>query len=406
LTQVLSADGSCAEAVRRFLAWLAYTEGKEASPNSAAYCKARARLPMASIQALRQDVTARLQQSCRTRGPWRGRPVTVVDGTGLSMPDTTENQRQYPQSKAAKPGCGFPEMRLVALFSLATGAVLDYAISSRKTDERTLFRRLWERLEPGDVVLADRGFCSFADYYFLAQRGVDSVMRLHPRRRAGLRTLKRLGPGDTLVQWDRTHCVPKWLTRQQWQALPATLHVRHIHFTVSIPGFRTRSITVATTLLDPKRYRTRDFAELYRRRWKAELYLRDIKSALGMDILRCKTPAMIHKELAMYVIAYNLIRATMLQAAQRADQDPERISFKGTVQALRQWAPLIALATPERQDPILHAMLHAIARDPLPQRPNRTEPRARKRRPKNYQLLNKPRHQFKEGQHRNRYRKP
>lgn len=337
---------------------------------------------------------------------WCGRRVNVVDGTGLSMPDTAANQQWYPQSKASKPGCGFPEMRLVALFSLATGALLHYAHSSRRVHERTLFRRLWDHLESADVVLADRGFCSFADYYFLLQRGIDSVMRLHARRSVGVRTVKRLGPGDTLVQWVKTKPTPKGLTKQQWAALPDVLDVRHITFTIEIPGFRTQSITIATTLLDHRRYPAHAFAELYRRRWMVEVYFRDIKISLGMDVLRCKTPTMIHKELAMHVIAYNLVRATMLQAAVWGGHEPEQISFKGTVQTIRQWAPLLALAAPHQLETLRNTMFTSIARDTLPSRPNRWEPRARKRRPKNYQLLNKPRRQFKEIQHRNRYTRP
>jgi len=406
LAQVLSADRSCREALRKFLAWLASTEHKEASPNTAAYCKARARLSMQSIKTVHRDLVTRLQRSPGAERRWCGRRVTVVDATGISMPDTLENQQLYPQSKAVKPGCGFPEMRVLAMFSLATGVLLRYATSSRKVSERTLFHRVWDHLESGDVVLADRGFCALADFYFLLERGIDSVMRLHQRRRVGLRTLKRLGPGDTLVEWIKTKPTPKWLTKQQWAAVPNAFTVRHITFTVDIPGFRSRTFTIATTLLDHRRFPAHAFAELYRRRWMAELYLRDIKISLGMDILRCKTPEMVHKELAVHIIAYNLIRATMLQAARQVRQDPERISFKGTVQTVRQWAPVIALAPPDQLDYLRAAMLRAIARDLLPSRPNRSEPRARKRRPKNYQLLNKPRHEFRGIPHRNHYSKP
>ncbi len=406
LGQVLSADGSCRQAVRKFLAWLAWAEGKEASPNSAAYCKARGRLSLEAIQGAHRDLTARIEQAPPAQRRWYGRRVTVVDGTGLSMPDTAENQRHYPQSKGVKPGCGFPEMRVAALFSLATGVLLHCAHAHRKVHERTLLRRLWDHLEPGDVLLADRGFCAFADYHFLLERGIDSVMRLHQRRTVGLRILKRLGPGDTLVQWDKMKPAPKWLTQQQWAAVPTTLTVRHITVTVDIPGFRSKSITIATTLLDHRKYPAHAFAGLYRQRWMAELCFRDIKISLGMDILRCKTPEMIHKELAMHIIAYNLIRATMLDAALQSGQVPEGISFKGTVQTLRQWMPIIALAPPGQQGQLQDAMIAAIARDPIPNRPNRCEPRARKRRPKNYQLLTKPRHEFKENPHRNRYTKP
>ena len=405
LAQVVSADGSCRQALHQFLAWLARVEGKEASPNTAAYCKARGRLALTQIERARDDVAKKIQQSPLAQRRWQGRPVKVVDGSGISMPDTPENQEHYPQSKKRTPGCGFPEMRIAALFSLATGVLLRCAYGSRYVSERALFRQLWDYLEPGDVVLADRGFCSFAEFFFLLQRGIDSVMRLHQRRTVGVRIVKRLGAGDTLVQWIKTTVRPAWLTPEQWAALPSVLEVRHISFTVDIPGIRSQNITVATTLTDAHQYPASAFAELYRRRWCVELYFRDIKIALGMDVLRCRTPDMVEKELAMHIIAYNLIRATMLQAAHAANKDVQRISFKGTCQALREWMVLLALAPIRKLRSLRTALLHAIARAPVPARPNRTEPRARKRRPKNYQLLNKPRHQFTEIPHRNRYAK-
>jgi len=405
LSQVLSADGSCAEALKKFLAWLALTEGKEASPNTAAYCKARTKLSREAVERVRDDIVRAIHQSPLAKSRWHGRPVKVVDGSGLSMPDTAQNQQQYPQSKRRKPGCGFPEMRIVALFSLATGVLLHYAQASRYVSERALFRQLWTYFEPGDVALADRGFCGFAEFFLLLERGVDSVMRLHQRRSVGVRLVKRLGRGDLLVEWIKTKVRPKWLTAEQWAALPNTLRVRHITYSIDIPGFRTQRITIATTLTDARLFPAQAFAELFRRRWNVELYFRDIKISLCMDVLRCLTPEMVRKELAMHVIAYNLIRATMLQAAQAANKDVDRMSFKGTCQTLREWASLLALA-PKRQLRAFHAaLLHAIARAPVPPRPNRTEPRARKRRPKNYQLLNKPRHEFKEIPHRNRYAK-
>jgi hypothetical protein len=405
LSQVFSADGSCRETLQKFLAWLALTEGKEASPNTAAYCKARARLPFTEIERACDDVARKIQQSPLAQRRWQGRRVKVVDGSGLSMPDTPENQGKYPQSKKRKPGCGFPEMRIAAVFSLATGVLLRCAYGSRYVSERALFRQLWDGLELDDVLLADRGFCGFAEFFFLLQRGIDSVMRLHQRRSVGVRLVKRLGPGDLLVLWTKMRPCPKGFTREQWAAVPDTLQVRHVAFSVDIPGFRSQNITIATTLTDARRYPATAFAELYRRRWCVELYFRDIKISLGMDVLRCLSPEMVEKELAMHIIAYNLIRATMLQAAHAANKEIERISFKGTCQALREWMPLLACAS-RRQLRGLHvALLYAIARAPVPNRPNRTEPRARKRRPKNYQLLNKPRHQFKEIHHRNRYTK-
>ena len=405
---MLSADKACREAVRGALAWLALEGNRTASPNTAAYCKARRRLRLRDLQEVRDEARRAVQASPRARDLWFGRPVKVADGSALSMPDTPANQRVYPQSPRAKPGCGFPVMRIVGLFSLATGVLLGLAKGALRVHERTLFRTLWDLLEPGDVVLADCGFCGYADFYCLAQRGVDSVMGNHPRRTVGLTLVRQLGKGDRLLQWHKTGSCPEWLAPAEWAAMPDRLAVREVHFRIEVRGFRTKAVTLATTLLDPKAYPKGAFAGLYRRRWMAELFLRDIKTTLGMDILRCKTPAMVHREVLIYEIAYNLVRGLMLQAARAAGTAVYRISFKGTLATVRQWAPVLAAAspTPRKRKELFEALLRILAADPVPERPHRTEPRARKRRPKNYQLLNKPRHLFKEVQHRNRYRKP
>jgi hypothetical protein len=394
--------------VRKFLAWLALEEHKTASPKTGAYCKARARLPLQEIERLNGQILEGLESADATEQHWCGRKVKVVDGSSISMPDTVGNQARYPQPSTQKPGCGFPVMRIVTVFSLGTGVLLDLAKAALKTHERTLFRQLWDTFEVEDVVLGDRGFCSYADFYFLGLRGVDCVMRNHPRRKVGLRQVKRLGKGDRLIHWLKMKPCPKWLSKEQWRAVPDTLLVREIAVTVDVPGFRAKTLVVATTLLDAKGFPKAAIAELYRRRWMAELFLRDIKIALGMDVLRCKTPDMVEKELWMHVIAYNLIRALMCKAARAHDLSPERLSFKGTMATVRQWAPLMAAACgdPVQCEYMVQTLLHYIARDPVPLRPNRTEPRARKRRPKNYQLLNKPRGKFKEIPHRNRYAKP
>jgi hypothetical protein len=393
--------------VRQALAWLYIERQEAASPSTAAYCKARGRLPQKSLETLSLRIAQRLEKCVQERGRWYGRAVKVVDGSTLSMPDTPDNQERYPQPDGQKPGCGFPVLRLAVVFSLATGAILASARSSLKTSEWTLFHRLWKHFRPGDVALADRGFSSFANFALLQKRGVDSVMRLHQRRKKGNLRLKRLGPGDWLVSWTKNPSPPKWARRAFWNSLPDTLTVREISLAVEIPGFRTKCITIATTLLDPKEFPKNSFADLYRKRWYAELFLRDIKTAMGMDILRCKSPGMIHRELAVYLIAYNLIRCLMVEAATHSDLSVERISFKGTVATLRFWAPLLTeyRADPQQTQNILELILWYLARDPLPYRPNRSEPRARKRRPKPYPLLNKPRSVFKDIPHRNTYRK-
>jgi hypothetical protein len=402
LSQVLCANGSCREALRKFLAWLAVEENAEASPLTGAYCKARARLPLRALE----EVHEKLARTPAGEGEmWLGRTVKVVDGSSVSMPDTPENQERYPQPGAQKPGCGFPVMRIVALFSLGGGLLLELAKSALDVHERTLFHQLWDSLMAGDVVLGDTGFCSYADFYYLLQHGVDSVMRNHQARKKGLVEIERLDKGDRLVNWFKNKACPRWLSKEEWSGMPDTLTVREITVTVEVPGFRSTNLIIVTTLLDHKAYPKEAIIDLYRKRWAVELYLRDIKIALGMDILRCKTPDMVEKELWMHAIAYNLIRKLMNQAAQGHGRPLDRISFKGTVDTVRQWAPVMAGATQEgAYERNFSAMIRCIAKDPVPLRPDRTEPRAVKRRPKNHQRLTKPRKQFKETPHRGKKR--
>ena len=401
LAQVLAADGGCAAAVQTFLAWLSSTEGTQASPNTGAYCKARQGLPLESVKALHAPLAQALDAP--SDAFW-GRRVLVVDGSSLSMPDTPANQGAWPQPQAQKDGCGFPVMRLLGLFALGTGVWRGVAFGALGVAERTLFHTLWDHFAPGDIALADTGFCSFADYVLLEGRGVDCVMLNHHRRKTGLRELKQLGKGDRLVEWFKNKACPTWLTPEQWDALPETTVVREMTVPVDVPGFRSKTLVIATTLRDPKAYPLHDIAALYRRRWAIELYFRDIKIAMGADVLRCKTPAMVEKELWMHVLAYNLVRGLMLDAARHHGTPLERISFKGACDAARSWAPVIAHAPQSRQEALLDAMRRVIDRNRVPNRPDRTEPRARKRRPKNYQLLTQPRHLFKETPHRGKRR--
>ena len=405
LSQTLSAAQTCRESLRQAQALLSYNDEKIISSNTSAYCQARSRLPHSYAQAAYDSSVENLRPY--EAASWCGRKVKVTDGTTLSMADTPQNQKEYPQPKHQKKGCGFPIMRLVAMFSLSTGAILNVAKGAYAVAERTLWRQLWDVLEKGDVMLADRGFCSYADYWILLQRGVDSVMRLHARRSVGVKEIKRLGKNDVLVEWIKSSWKPKWLSFEDWSQLPASMLVRHVTIQVQWPGFRTDTITIATTLLDPVEYPAEAFAELYLRRWRVELFLRDIKITMKMDVLRCLTPAMIHKELTMHLIAYNLVRALMTQASQQYNVDAARISFAGAVATIRQWAPKMALAPSDRKrDKMFQDLLFYIAHDRTPNRPNRVEPRAKKRRPKKYKLLNKPRSELKEIMCSNRYTNP
>jgi hypothetical protein len=394
--------------VRKFLLWLTLKTGKNASPNTASFCKARARLPQKGLESIHRRLTSELEAKTTDDWLWRQRRVKIVDGTGLSMADTRANQTIYPQSKRQTPGCGFPVMKLVVAFSLATGAILGFVKGTLHDAERILFKNLWDLFEPGDVILADSAFCSYADFYFLSQRGVDCVMANHQRRTKGLQFVKSLGKQDRLLYWIKMKPCPAWLDKSQWKKVPEKLLIREVSFSVTVRGFKTKKITLATTLFDQRQYPKEDLAQLYRRRWMAELYLRDIKITMGMDILRCKTPDMVHKELIMYIIAYNLLRALLLQSCVMMQLQMDRLSFKGTLAILRQTNSFISLIirTPKIEESLHKALLLIIAKDILPNRPDRQEPRARKRRPKNYQLLNKPRSLFREILHRNKYSKP
>jgi hypothetical protein len=353
---------------------------------------------------IHEGVVERLEAAADRSRLWYGRVVKIVDGSGVSMPDTAENQAAFPRPNRSDGRCGFPVARLTVIFSLLTGAVLDLAWGSLHDAETTLARRMWSRLCPGDVLLADRGFCSFADFWCLKQRGVDSVMRLNAKRSVGRRVVRVLGKNDRLVAWFKSKQIPIWMGLEEWTAMPNELLVREIHVTVDIPGFRTREVTVATTLLDERLYPAESFADLYRRRWLAELFLDDLKTSMGMDILRCKSPEMIEREIRMFLIAYNLVRALILRAAQKYKAETSRMSFMGTLEKVLEWAPILAESKNKKTlRRLTEVLLLQIACDPVPFRPNRVEPRAVKRRPKNYARLNKPRKESKEIFHRNKY---
>jgi hypothetical protein len=408
LSQVLAQDGACRDVQRCFHVWLTKAKGKLASASTAAYCKARKRLREEDLIGVHRQVAQNVEAQARPEDMWHGRHVKVIDGSSVSMPDTPENQARYPQPSAQKKGCGFPVMRIVVIFSLATGTLLEWARGALAVHERTLYRSLWDQLEPGDVALNDRGFAGYADFHYLKELGIDSVTRNHQRRKK-TELIKNLGDNDRIVLWRKMprHNRPKWMSEEEWQALPDTLTVRQITVTVDSPGFRSEALEIVTTLLDPEAYPADDIAELYRRRWAVELYLRHIKTTMNMDILRCKTPEMVEKEMWMHVIAYNLVRAIMLDAATTYEENIEKMSFKGTIATIRPWAPALAqVADTDKWESLYGTMLYYIAKDLLPGRPGRIEPRAVKRRPKNYPLLNKPRREYEETPHRSRYKKP
>jgi hypothetical protein len=330
-------------------------------------------------------------------GRWHGHRTFLVDGSGVSMSDTPELQKQFGQPGGQRPGCGFPVMHLLALFHAGTGFLLNVVGAPLRTHDMSRLGQIHPELAEGDVLVGDCAFCSFAHLAVLAARKVFGVFPVHqkqivdfrPHRRAassrsrkagiaGLPTsrwLKRLGRHDQLVEYVKPKRRPVWLTPEQYTALPQTMQVRELRYTIAAPGRRTRVMTIATTLLDPKRYPAADVAALYAQRWQIELNFRHLKQTLRMDVLRCQTVAGVQKELAMYALVYNLVRVVMLEAAKRQNVPVDRISF---VDAVR-W-----LAEAVHGAPQLKLRL-------VPYRPGRIEPRAVKRRPKEYNRLNLPR---------------
>jgi hypothetical protein len=393
LSQVLSADHSCREAVAKFNFWRLARNMRPCSPDTVSYCEARQRLPEALFPELLRATGRELAQKSDDAWHWLGRVVNVVDGATITMADTRENQEQYPQPRTQAPGVGLPIARIVAVFSLAVGVVIDAAIGPYKgkhSGENNLFRSLLDCFGPGQLVLADRYYASYWDFALLLARQVDLVARAHHKRKLDFRSGVKLGPYDQVVIYPKPVQCPGWMDGATYGRLPDFLAIRHLRRRIHQPGFRTRTITLATTLLDADLYTADELASLYRRRWQAELHLRSLKTHLQMEHLRCKTPAMVRKEFYTHLLAYNLIRGIMLEAALAAGVAPHQLSFKGAVQSLNAFLGLV-IADSDIAQRHYAALLWMIAAHRVADRPDRVEPRLIKRRPKSYKLLQEPR---------------
>jgi hypothetical protein len=410
VAQALSPRSSCREVARRIEAWWRWGNLRSAQTiTPSAYCQARQRLTLHTLQLIAGQVAWAVERHVLKSERWlEGREVKIIDGTGVSMPDTPENQAIWPQPDGQKPGCGFPVMKVAGLFSLSSGALLEHVTGRAHTHDSTLFRELWPKLKKGDVILADRAFCSYGAMAALQHRGIDTVVRLHQLRKSDLRFGRRLGIGDRLVVWTKPKTCPEVWSKDEFARLPEQLPVRLIRTVIAAEGFRTRTVLIATTLTDAVLYPADAIRELYAQRWNIELHFAQIKTTLGLDVLRCQSPSMIEKELQIHLIAYNLVRGLMQKAAHLHHVPLERISFKGSLDTLRHWAQAIYACqkSPRKQAELIHHMLGRLAGDLVPHRPNRSEPRAKKRRPKTYQLLTEPRHQMNVIAHREKYRAP
>lgn len=393
LSQVLDPDHSCRAAVARFLAWRTAQGLAPCSADPSAYNKARQRLPQGVLTRLTRLTGRQAQDHAPAPWRWNGRTLKVVDGSTVSMPDSPANQKAFPQARTQKAGVGFPIARLVVLFSLAVGTVLDAALGryqGKHTGETALWHSLYDNLEPDDLLLADRYYSSFWELALTRQRGADRVCRLHQRRRADFRSGRRLGRDDHIVLWSKPPR-PQWLDQATYAALPATLAVRELRVWVGAAGFRTKMLVGATTLLDAAAFASADVAVLYRMRWYAELDLRSLKQTLQMDILRCESPQMVQKEVWAHLLAYNLLRGQMARAAEEGGLLPLQISFKGALQVVNALASLLWTAAVAEIAEILRRLRAAMRSHRVGQRCNRYEPRARKRRAKHYPLLNESR---------------
>ena len=376
MRQVLESDGSCQKAVNGWAAQRAADGLGTCSVRTGGYCRARQRLPMKMVCALTRETGRLLSKKAMAQWLWRGRSVKLVDGTCISMPDTPENQALYPQPSTQGPGVGFPMARLVMVICLATGAALDAAMgphSGKGTGELALVRSLVGGLCPGDVMLADALYCNYFLIAILMSAGVDVLFEQNGSRITDFRRGQSLDTRDHLVRWTKPAKRPDWMTSEQYANFPDELTVREVKVAHQI---------LVTTMLDHRRVSKNDLSMLYARRWNVELDLRNLKTTTGMDVLSCQTPQMNEKQLWVHLLAYNVIRVLMAQAACNAGVEPRDLSFKHTVQLWTEWFPrgLSAMKDCGR-------MFALIAQCRVRARPGRIEPRMRKRRPKPYPWL-------------------
>jgi hypothetical protein len=391
LVQILHGNTACAHLPH--LSGLSFT--------ASAYCQARARLPLPVLQSLLRRITEVLQPLTDTVGAWRGHRTWFIDGTGVSLPDTPPLQAAFGQPTNQSPGCGFPVARVLALFHAGTGLLQSFLTAPLRSHEMARVARIHPELRAGDVLIGDRAFSTFAHLYLLVHRGLHGVFRMSQRRvvdftpgreppprwntrkltgKARSRWARTLGPEDQVVEWYKPYQRPTWMSAEEYAALPVTLAVRETRYAVDRPGFRVRTVTLVSTLLDAGAYPATALADLYRQRWSVETDLAHLKTTLGMDTLRCETEAGVAKELAAFAVVYNLVRVVMLEAGRRQDEPASRISF---VDALR-W-----LTSASPGSPLPRLVVN-------PDRTGRVEPRCKKRRAKKHPYMIRPRHELKQ----------
>jgi len=394
LSQVLSEDPSCQAAVARIISfWVA--QGKNPpSANTAAYCKARTRLSEESISTITKVSAEKLEEEAPPQWLWNKKHIKLIDGSTVFMPDTPENQVAYPQMKNQKAGLGFPIARIVTVVSYSTGAVLDLAISrcfGKGAGEHTLLRQIMRVFKPGDVALGD---CYYASFFLIAkliELKVDVVFPIHNGRHHDFRKGVRLGKKDHIMQWKKPK-KPEWMSHEDYTAFPEEISMREVEIQNQRKGFKLKKRIIVTTFLDSRVVSRNDLKMIYDYRWCVEIDLKSIKDTMDMGILRGKTPEMVRKEIWMHILAYNLIRKIMAQAAYIHEKNPRDLSFKLALQMVDAFRQRGILSEVKKE--FYAHLLKAIAYKTIGNRPDRHEPRRLKRRPKNYPLLLKPRHHY------------
>jgi hypothetical protein len=406
--QVLQGNTSCREVVRQVQALFAVFTEAEVDEGTSAYCRARKKLADQLLQKAFEFSHRSAEKHAAPARLLQGRPLKMADGSGLRVADTSENRKAFPPSKNQYPKPSFPILKIVALFSAASGAIMAKAIGSFRQSELRLLMSLRQALQPNDIVGGDRHFGCFVLAAWLRNLSVDLIARLSSMRSVDFRkALQGLGPRDGLFLWRKPAKASPLLSPEPWAALPEQMTVRIIRTRIERTGFRTRELTVVTTLLDAQLYPAQEILSAYLKRWRLEMCLDDLKTTLGMELLHCRSPQLLEKELLIFLTAHNLLRWIMAQAAQLGEVELERISFKGTLDAFRQWTgALVQLRGARKKGKrarVWRQFLETLMADLVPLRPGRKEPRAVKKRSK-YPPLNKPRCQYTDRWSRNKRR--
>ncbi len=398
LAQVICEDSSCAKAVARVQQWMRASKRKIPGAGTGSYVEARYRLPIETLQLVNSSLCDQLDATLPHDSLWRGHNVKAEDGTSAQMPDTAANQAEYPQPSSQAEGCGFPVIQLVGLIDLGHGGLRDFSHSAITTGELRGHDHLEPQLTKGDVLVADRLYSSYEVIARLGQREVEFIGRNHHARKCDFRRGRRIGPNERIQVWKKPQQQPALsrLAQEDWALLPEKMEMRIIR--IKGPDRQGRRTTryIVTTLLNAKKYPWEEVASLFMHRWEIELRFRDIKTTMGMELLRTESPEMVRKEVLMHMIAYNIARLLMLKAAKVAGVNHRRISFKGTLQVLEETRIGFEKVTPRACGISIEKdnLLARISERIVPHRPGRNEPRKKKLRPKSYGWLQKPRHKY------------